>query len=352
MDNKIVSIVVPIYNVEKYLDDCVKSLIGQSYENLEIILVDDGSIDASSKICDDYANRDERVRVIHKENGGPSSSREFGINAATGDYLMIVDGDDWIDEETVETCLSAMLSDERCECVMFSYVKEYPESSVPVHVIDGDRAYYGEEAEDKVYRRLFGLVGDELAHPERLAAIGSCCMKLYKTEIARRGKYYHTNEVGSAEDALFCMHALHGVGGFVYIDKPFYHYRKTGTSLSTTYRPRLREQWNRLYDIMEEIICKKELPPKYHEAHSNYIALNVIGAGLNEFSNKSAGFWKRKDRIKEYLSDERVHSALVKLDKSKMPVKWKLFMFFAKHKMAFMLSLMYGVIQILKKKGT
>lgn len=348
--NNTVSIVVPIFNVEKYLDDCVESLIEQTYENLEIILVDDGSFDGSAQKCDKYAEKDSRVKVIHKKNGGLSSSRECGINAATGEYLMIVDGDDWIDKETVEICLNAMFSDSRCGCVMFSYVKEYPGSSVPVHVIDGDKTYYGDEAEDKVYRRLFGLVGEELAHPERLATMGSCCMKLYKTELAKRGKYYHTNEVGSAEDALFCMHALHGVEGFIYVDKPMYHYRKTENSLTATYRPRLREQWGKLYDIMAEIIAEKNLPPQYSEAHSNYIALNVIGAGLNEFSNRSTGFWKKKKKIKEYLLDERIHKALVTLDTSKMPVKWKVFMFCAKHKMSFMLCILFGVINILKKR--
>ena len=346
-----VSIVVPIFNVEKYLEDCVKSLINQTYTNLEIILVDDGSTDESSEICDKYAKQDNRIRVIHKENGGPASARESGIDSATGEYLMIVDGDDWLDSTTVEDCLSAMLSDERCECVMFSYVKEYPGSSVVVHVIEGDKSYYGDEAEDKVYRRLFGLVGDELAHPERLAAMGSCCMKLYKTEIAKRGRYYHTSEVGSAEDALFCMYALHGVGGFIYIDKPYYHYRKTDNSLTATYRPRLRQQWNRLYDIMEGIITEKCLPEKYREAHSNYIALNVIGAGMNEFSDKSVGFWAKKKRVKTLLSDDRINTALKRLDTSKMPMKWKLFMCFARHKMAFMLSILYCVIKSLKKKG-
>ena len=102
---------------------------------------------------------------------------------------------------------------------------------------------------------------------------------------------------------------------------------------------------------MAEIIEEKKLSDKYKEAHSNYIALNIIGAGLNEFSNKSASFWKRKKRIKQYLSDERVHNALVALDRSKMPLKWKIFMFFARHKMAFMLYTMFLAIQVLKKKG-
>lgn len=100
-----VSIIVPIYNIESYLVQCIQSLIKQTYKKIEIILVDDESTDNSGKICDIYANRDNRIRVIHKENGGLSSSREAGISVATGDYIMFVDGDDWIDINTVECCM-------------------------------------------------------------------------------------------------------------------------------------------------------------------------------------------------------------------------------------------------------
>lgn len=351
MENIKVSVVVPIYNVESYIVQCADSIINQTYGNIEILLIDDGSTDSSGAICDEYAEKDARVKAIHKVNGGLSSSRECGISAATGDYIMILDGDDWLDTEAIEECVKRVEANPEIECVMFSYVKEYPESSVITHVLDGDAEFYGDDAEDKIYRRLFGLIGEELAHPERLAGVGSCCMKLYKSELAKRGRYYSTSEVGSAEDALFNMYALHGIKGFAYIDKPYYHYRKTNTSITATYRPRLREQWGRLYDIMGEIIEEKGLSQKYSEALSNYIALNTIGAGLNEFSNKDTGFFGRKKKIKEYLKDERVHGALVRLDTSKMPLKWKAFMLFAKRRCAFMLTVMFSAIGILKKKG-
>ena len=92
--NKVVSVVVPIYNVENYLDKCVNSIVNQTYGELEIILVDDGSKDNSSKICDEWKEKDSRIKVIHKENGGLSSARNAGLEVATGEYIMFEDSDD------------------------------------------------------------------------------------------------------------------------------------------------------------------------------------------------------------------------------------------------------------------
>lgn len=105
----LISVIVPVYNVEAYLPRCVDSILSQSYRNLEIILVDDGTRDASDRICDDYAARDPRVKVIHKENGGLSSARNAGIDIAQGEYLGFVDSDDWIEPEMYEKLLSLAL---------------------------------------------------------------------------------------------------------------------------------------------------------------------------------------------------------------------------------------------------
>ena len=94
-----ISVIVPVYNVEEYLARCVDSILAQTYENLEVILVDDGAKDTSGSICDDYAAKDSRVKVIHKENGGLSSARNTGLEAATGEYIAFVDSDDWIEPE-------------------------------------------------------------------------------------------------------------------------------------------------------------------------------------------------------------------------------------------------------------
>lgn len=105
MDKKIVSVVVPVYNVEKYLKRCVNSILEQSYSKIEIILVDDGSKDASGELCDSFATKDERIRVIHKQNGGLASARNAGIIAASGEYICFVDSDDWIAQDTIQYCI-------------------------------------------------------------------------------------------------------------------------------------------------------------------------------------------------------------------------------------------------------
>ena len=109
--NNTVSIIVPVYNVEKYLDKCVESLVGQTYDALEIILVDDGSPDGCPELCDLWAKRDSRVRVIHKANGGVSDARNTGMDAATGEYLMFVDPDDYLPENAVELLIARLLAD-------------------------------------------------------------------------------------------------------------------------------------------------------------------------------------------------------------------------------------------------
>src|SRR5699024_8688641 len=113
-----ISVIVPVYNAEKYLHRCIKSILDQTYKNLEIILVDDGSIDTSGKICDYYDHKDERIKVIHKENGGQSSARNTGLTIASGDYVSFVDSDDWIVEDIYEYCIN-LIKTTNCDVVDF-----------------------------------------------------------------------------------------------------------------------------------------------------------------------------------------------------------------------------------------
>lgn len=106
MKNSKISVIIPVYKVEKYLSKCLESVINQTYKNLEIILVDDGSPDKSGEICDKYASRDERIKVIHKENGGVARARNTGLDAASGDYIGFVDSDDWIEPDMYELLIN------------------------------------------------------------------------------------------------------------------------------------------------------------------------------------------------------------------------------------------------------
>lgn len=116
----LISIITPVYNAEKYLSKCIESILNQSHKNIELILVDDGSPDASGKICDTYAEKDARVKVIHKQNQGQGIARNKALDVATGDYVMFVDSDDWVEPDFCETALNAALKNE-ADIVCFGY---------------------------------------------------------------------------------------------------------------------------------------------------------------------------------------------------------------------------------------
>lgn len=108
MDEKKISVIVAVYNIENLIAECIESIIGQTYQNLEILLVDDGSCDRSGRICDEYARKDQRIKVLHKQNGGLSDARNEGLNCAKGDYIAFVDGDDWLESTMYEQLLTAV----------------------------------------------------------------------------------------------------------------------------------------------------------------------------------------------------------------------------------------------------
>ena len=122
MNDILISIVVPIYNVEKYLKQCIESIINQTYKNIEILLVNDGSTDNCAQICDEYAQIDERIKVIHKKNGGLSDARNSGINIAKGKYIAFIDSDDYVSEEYIEKLYNA-ISENNVRIAQCNFVK-------------------------------------------------------------------------------------------------------------------------------------------------------------------------------------------------------------------------------------
>ena len=125
----LVTIIVPIYNVEKYLEKCINSIIKQTYINLEIILIDDGSPDNCAVICDNYAHNDKRIKVVHQNNGGLSVARNTGLSMAHGEYIYFLDGDDWIEKTLIEENLSIMMA-EKLDMIIFGYYEEFADKTI------------------------------------------------------------------------------------------------------------------------------------------------------------------------------------------------------------------------------
>ena len=136
MEN-LISVIVPVYNVEKYLDKCINSLINQSYNNLEIILIDDGSTDNCGEICDKYALKDNRIKVIHKKNEGLSAARNLGISISKGDYIIFIDSDDWVDKEILLKLLN-LIKKYNSDIAVCDYLLTYDENEY----IEKEEIYY------------------------------------------------------------------------------------------------------------------------------------------------------------------------------------------------------------------
>lgn len=344
-----VSIIVPIYNIEEYLQQCIESLVSQTYENLQIILVDDGSIDHSGELCDQFAEADKRIITIHKENGGLTSARKAGIETAQGEYVMVVDGDDWLDVNTVEQCVTAALAN-HSDCVMFGYIREYGDNSIENQLFENDFVYNCKESKEKIFRRLIGPIGTELNHPEKLDNFGTICMKLYKYETIRKGKFVSEREIGTNEDTVFNIYALRQCSSITYINKCFYHYRKTNQqSITMKYKPDLCNKWDKMYQEFYYCIKQEDAPELYYKAFYNRIACGMIGLGLNEIIAKDSLLSIRK-RIAEILKKKIYRKAFWRLEITYCPVHWKFFFILCRFRCSLLLVFLLKVMNILRTR--
>lgn len=346
MNNQpLISVIIPVYNVEQYLPQCLDSIISQTYPNLEIICVNDGTQDSSREILGRYAEKDCRIIVIDQENQGLSGARNTGLQHAHGKYVMFVDSDDWIELETCEEAVRAA-EKHHADLVMWSYAREYDnESKVKYMFWDDETVFEHAEVQSQLHRRLCGLLGEELRHPDYANALETAWGKLYLTEriVNNHVEFIDTKEIGT-EDALFNLHVLGYVERAVYLRKCFNHYRKTNqSSLTKTYNEKLFERWQRLFDYMDRYIKDNHLSAEYGKALNNRIALSLLGLGLNIVgSGYSIG--KKLGLLNEILSSDRYQQAYKHLDYSYFPIHWKLFYGCAKYRITIGVYVLLNVI--------
>lgn len=332
MKNPLVSVIVPVYNTEKYIRECLNSLIQQSYSHIEIIAVDDGSTDKSLCLLKELSAKDSRLKVFSQLNQGVSAARNLALSKATGTYVMFVDADDWIDSSTTEECLQAIGDADVC---FFAYVREFSNRSLPKLLFPQTQLFTGEACK-QLQRRMIGPVGKELANPGMLDSLGTIWGKLYRREILDGTSFIDLKIIGTAEDSLFNCNAFRKVQKAVYINKTFYHYRKFNSGAETKkYKPQLFQQWNRLFDYMQATTTDKI----GQKALYNRIALSIIGLGLNECLSPDT-LKAKTNKITEIIKQPHYKEAYKKLDLTYFPIHWKVFFFAVKHNLKIVLMLL------------
>lgn len=209
----LISVIVPVYRVEKYLHRCVESILAQTYTNLEIILVNDGSPDNSGKICDKYAKKDSRIKVIHKKNGGVSSARNAGLKIVIGNYVTFIDSDDYISESYIHTLFSSIKDSDIC-CCMY---REITEAGKTIRVVEN------------LKKTTVMPVNENFNY-----CFTQCNMmifgKLFKKSILNN--LWFDNNVSLGEDSLFFAKAILNSKSITYIPNILYSYVKYENSLS------------------------------------------------------------------------------------------------------------------------
>lgn len=344
--SNMISIIVPVYNSELYLKKCLDSIISQTYENIEIICIDDNSSDDSLKILQEYEKKDHRIKVMQKANEGVSLARNAGLDVAQGDYILFVDSDDWIDICTCEVALKK-ITKECADLVMWSYLRERETESSQKQIFDCDIVFEGKNVQETLHRRMIGIVDHELARPENADALCTVWGKLYCRSIisANRVRFYDIRKIGTYEDGLFNLEYLKYVQKAIYLNQYFYHYRRTNVnSITGAYNANLGRQWDTLFHIMEKYIKQNKLNEKYQEALCNRISLSLIPLGINEMTN-DCSLGKKMIKIKEIISQRSYIAAINSLKIQYMPIYWKIFFRAAKRKNTFIILIMLIAIQ-------
>ena len=349
--NKKISIIVPVYNVGEYLNQCLDSLVNQTYQNLEIICINDGSTDKSLEILQTYAQLDQRIIIIDQENKGVSEARNRAIKAATGQYMMFADADDWLELDACETLIEIM--DKECpDVIMYSYYREYENKTLTKdNIFAEDYIVFEETACRDLHRRHVGIIGDELRHPENADAICSLWSKMFVTKHIQEKKlnYIDLELIGTNEDGLFNLYYFEYASKAVYINKHLYHYRKTNqNSIVTSYKDKLWEQWNNMFNIIECYIKEKNFSDEFMEGLKNRISLSIVGLGLNELSSNKKLVDKYR-KINKMLNNERYRICIQSLQIEKMPLHWRVFFGAAKYNLSIIVFIMLFAITYLKK---
>lgn len=304
----VVSIITPVYNVEKYLNRCIESIVHQSFKNFELILIDDGSTDGSSSICDDWAKKDKRIRVIHQKNAGAGAARNRGLVEARGDFFGFVDSDDWIELDMYELLVSALetnIDADMAECETFrtrgdKSAENYNHNAVSFEVVN----------REGLLRSFFRVNGGESNY--------GICTKLIKKHVLEDFKFI---EGTISEDVMASYYFYTHCHKAVRINKKLYNYFQNQTGVTRKKVTRRDFEYIEAFKRINEDI-KITMPSLQEYAEINYIRSNFTILS----KMKLIGYDKTNENLMQQYKDIKkiVRSNFGKLMRWKMPLSRKI----------------------------
>lgn len=332
MNDKI-SIVVPIYKVpQDLLKKSIENCINQTYKNIEIILVDDESPDDCGKICDEYAKTDARIKVIHQKNKGLSGARNSGVENSTGNWIMFLDGDDYIDVETCEILINS-LPNEEIDIVCFGYRRESKNNN-SIFELKGieEKLYVGQEC-----KYLQEKVLDFNAH------FSSAYCKLMKREYIFNNNIFH-NEVlkQGAEGIEFNIRLFEKADKVLVLKKYLYHYIYNEESISNKHNEKNHYFVLSCFDVIKEFIEKSDNKEKLLEALYNRMLYVIVTTAVSGYFSKGnvEAYGIKKKKFKEYLQYPLVKETLKKAKCNRLDIKRRCIIYLIKYKIFLFLNIL------------
>jgi len=295
------SIIVPVYNVERYIKTCLDSIIAQSFSDFEVIIVNDCTPDESAHIATEFTSQDKRFRIVtHKTNKGLVAARDTGIEFSTGKYIVFVDSDDWIEPDLLETVSKCIFEQKSPDIVLFQLFLFHKGKSTRVPLLS-ERGMYKGKSLQTLQENMLRFSSDN--HQRIIAP--NVYSKIYKKEIIDRYSYQIPRDITIGEDIPRSYPCILAANSLYVIDRSFYHYRQNQGSMSMKYSPKYLHHTLWIYPFIYEQ-AKKLSSVDISRAIAENIAHSAACAVCNEMISK-----KPKKQIKEFIRKEICENPLI-----------------------------------------
>lgn len=336
--NILVSVIIPVYNAEKFIDKCLKSVIKQTYSNLEVIIINDGSKDGSKEICEKYAKKDFRIKLINKENGGVSSSRNLGIKESNGDYLMFIDSDDWIELNTVQ-CYIDVLKNNYPDIIQSNYFFNYDNREV----INNKEARDGllNSSNNELKKAIFSI---SYSNFNNFGSIRWICGKFYKSSLIKNNNIFLNENIYLLEDGIFNLKIFDYSSKIEFINIPLYHYRQLATSASNRYNYDQLNQYDLVLEELLPIAQKSSLVDFYNNTAFEFLITYISRTCNNNSFDKKEIY----SLISSVINSDKYKKCVYNLNKKTLSKKEKIIRFFVKNKMIKILYIMSKINKFFK----
>jgi len=332
-----VSVIVPVYNSEKYIGRCIKSILNQKLKELELIIVNDGSTDKSLDIIKKYAS-DHRIKIINMPNGGVSSARNAGIDAATGDYIGFVDADDWVHPEMYSS-MYARITETGSDICLCNYIVEYPSRSIYMALSINKDVLAGDNFKKRL---ILSMIAPKDLNANSRTVMGSACRLLVKREFIKNNNIIFPLNIPLMEDLIFCIKAFVKCRQIA-IDRGFYyHYFIDSASY---YIKDLYTIHKNVYNIIEELVRENNL---YGLAEPR-LKIRYVNMCLSSISNEARilnrkGVKDKLTTIKNICRDKKLKQILNNITSGNLNIRKRMVLFALRHEMCIFLYIYHKLV--------